>query len=205
MFEELPIGEPDEFYDLLSNLNVDLELILWFSFGLLAFFTFNFFLFRAQEKARSRSTGTFELLKKFVIGFLNNLIATTTALRMTSLFYEFYIMVITLLLTNNIKTNKVVILSGFCIRKLIGKPEKRSFSSRSWIPAISSRPKTRSSKRSESHGEDLACVFKQASQIIIDSFNFSFLEHETEQKIAELFKGSILNKVRVEPLDSSGF
>ena len=26
--------------------------------------------------------------------------------------------------------------------------------------------------------------------------NFSFLEHETEQKIAEFFKGSILNKVR---------
>lgn len=108
MFELLPIDDEDEFYDLLSNLNVDAELIFWFSICLLSFFVFNFSLFRMQVHSRS-SVSTFRLVQKFAIAFLDNLLTTTTALRMTSLFYEFYMTIITLLLTNNIKTNKVVV------------------------------------------------------------------------------------------------
>ena len=102
------MGEDPEFYDLLSNLNVDLELIFCFSFCVLLFFAFKFVLFRTQELS---TTSTFKLFRKFAIAFLDSLAETTSALRMTSVFYEFYIFIIVTLLTNNIKTNKVV---SFC-------------------------------------------------------------------------------------------
>lgn len=102
----LPIGEEEDFYDLLSNLNVDLELIFWFSFCMILFFSFKFVLFRLVE---SSPDSTFSHLRKFAMAYLDNLAETMSALRMTSLFYEFFITLVTLLLTNNIKTNKVVV------------------------------------------------------------------------------------------------
>lgn len=103
VFEELATDGDHEFYDLTTNLNVGFELIFWFTFTLLLFWIFKFALFKYTNRDRT----SIRLMKEIMIRLLTDFEDSSTTFRMLSLFYELYIMIVQLLLTNNIKTNKV--------------------------------------------------------------------------------------------------
>ena len=101
-----------EHYDLLNNLNLGYEITIWFiCFVLFAFLFRLFFVFMTYKEKRFLKRSKYKFRRLFFIGLRTEqlFLRAFSALSSFIVSYKVFIWLSMMVLTNNIKTNKVVV------------------------------------------------------------------------------------------------
>ena len=101
-----------EHYDLLNNLNMGYEITTWyFCFVLFAFLFRLFVIFMTYKEKQILKTSKYKFRRLFCIGLRTEqlFLHAFSALSSFIVSYKVFIWISTMILTNNIKTNKVVV------------------------------------------------------------------------------------------------
>ena len=101
-----------EQYDLLNNLNLGFEITIWFfSFVLFAFLFRLFVVFIIYKEKRILKRSKYKFRRLFSIGLRTEqlFLQAFSTLSSFMISYKVFIWLSTIMLTNNIKTNKVVV------------------------------------------------------------------------------------------------
>lgn len=112
LIQDLGEQKTFEHYDLLNNLNLGYIITSWFLCLVLFSFLFGLFIIFMTYKDRrilKRSKSKFEKLCRIALRTKKSFSYTFSALSAFIVSYKVYIWLSTIIITNNIKTNKVVI------------------------------------------------------------------------------------------------